>query len=126
MSTTGGDWTENQEHHASSVISATGNAQDTIDLDASNYDEVEVFISIAFGSTPDGDCVVEVFPSYDSGTTFTTKATYTRTIERQTSTTVIVSFIVSHAAARIKVTNNDSTDSVTYVGKYTGKKYNTV
>lgn len=127
MVTTSAAWTEDTEHHASASLAAAATANDNIDLDNLGFDEIEIFISIAFGSTPDGDVLVEIFPSHDSGTTFSSRASYTETVPRVTSTTIVHSFTIKGSAfVKVSVTNNDTTDSVTYVGTYNGKKYDSV
>ena len=127
MSITSASWTANQEHHASASLAAAATASDDIDLDVDGYDEVEVFISIAFGGTPDGDCLIEVFPSFDGGTTYASRPVSTEIVPFVASTTVIHSFSIKGSdLVRVSVTNNDTTDAVTYVGKYNGKEYETV
>lgn len=127
MTVTSANWTPNQEHHASASLAAGATVNDNIDLDVDGYDEVEVFISIAFGSTPDDDCLVEIFPSFDGGTTFASRPVYTEIVPFVASITVIQSFTIKgHDFVRVSVTNQDTTDAVTYVGKYNGKEYETV
>ncbi len=64
MTVTSANWTPNQEHHASASLAAGATIDDDLDLDTPGFDEVEIFTSIAFGTTPDDDCLVEIFPSF--------------------------------------------------------------
>lgn len=117
------DWTEDVEFHASASLAAAASVTDDIDLDNLGAEETNIEISIAFGSTPDGDVLVELLASVDSGTLDGTVPVHSQTIERVTSTTVRALIpIAGYAYLAVRVTNNDTTDSVTYIGTHAWKR----
>ena len=120
-------WTENVNLHTSGTVAAAASATDDIDLAASGYVGVTVTIEIVFGGTPDGNVLVEVLMSNNSGTDDDTEPYLSFTIEESVSATKRASFRtfgVPYIAVRI--TNNDSTDNVTYDSWYSGAKYESV
>lgn len=116
-------WTENVNLHTSSSVSSGSSATDDIDLDnAGPYDMVAITIEIAFGGSPDGDVTVEIFGSTDSGTNDDTIAIIAASISEATSTTKRATYIVENLPyIAVTVTNNDSTDAVTYDSWYAGR-----
>ena len=124
MATITASWTENVTLHTSGSVSAGASATDDIDLAIAGYDCVEVQVRITFGSTPDDGCDVEVFASPDSGTTDDTIPLFAFQVQEVTSTQVIKSFVVRDVPyIAVKLTNNDSTDAVTYEADYAGRKW---
>lgn len=117
-------WTENVNLHTSGTVAAAASATDDIDVAAGGYIGVKITIEIVFGSTPDGNCLVEVFGSADSGTNDDTIPLTSFTIEEATSTTKRAPITIMHQPyLAVKVTNNDTTDNVTYDSWYAGLKY---
>lgn len=115
MATIKPDWTENVNVHSSASLSSGSSATDDIDLDTLGADKVFLTIEIIFGSTPDGNVLVEVFGSADSGTNDDTEPLFSYTVEEGVSATKRKSIeIPSLPYIAITVTNNDTTDSVTY------------
>ena len=124
MATITPTWTEATNLHTSGTVAAAASATDDIDLDNLGYDMVLVTIEIAFGGTPDGDCTVEVLGSSDSGTNDDTVALHTLAIEEAASTTKRISLQIKDVPyIAVKVTNNDSTATVTYDSWYAGRKF---
>lgn len=124
MATISASWTENQTLHTAATVAAGATATDDIDLAANGYVAVHVMVEILFGSTPDDDVVVNVYGSVDSGTQDATSPLYAFTIPSQTSTTVRHTFTIENVPyIAVAVTNNDSTDNVTYEGLYAGLEY---
>ena len=127
MATITAAWTEAVNLHSSGTVAGGASATDDIDIDASGYDIVDVTIEIAFGGSPDGDCVVEFFPSTDSGTNDDTIAISTYTIPYATSVTKRVTIPLPDLPyVAVKLSNNDSTDNVTYNSWYAGRKWSSV
>jgi len=123
MATITSSWTENQEHHASSSISSGSSATDSIDLADAGYIQVDIQIWITFGTSTDDGCTVEVFSDSNSGSSPDTIALTSLEIPNTDSETKKVTITVKYKAfVDVKVTNNDGSESVTYVGKYTGLK----
>lgn len=85
------------------------------DWDLSSKFEGRAQVSVAFGGSPDGDLLVEVFALHDpSGTPDPdTEASLSFVIEQATSTTKEDGFALPTGSWRITLTNQDSTDSVT-------------
>ena len=114
------DWAEAQTLHSSSSISAGSSVTDDIDLDNLGALGVAIQIEIIFGGTPDANVLVEILGSVDSGTQDDTEVIHSFTIEDTASATkrgpTITVFDFPYIAVR--VTNNDSTDSVTYDGLF--------
>ena len=117
-------WTENQNLHSSGSVAAGASATDDIDLDNLGYDAVAITIEIVFGGSPDDDCNIEVFASTNSGTDDDTEAITSFSITEQTSTTKRKTFVIYDLPyIAVKLTNNDSTDNVTYDSWYAGRKW---
>lgn len=113
------DWTEAQTLHSSSSITAGSSATDDIDLDNLGAIAVMIQIEIIFGGTPDANVLVEILGSVDSGTQDDTEVLHSFTIEDTASATKRQSIVVHDVAyLAVRVTNNDTTDSVTYDGLY--------
>jgi hypothetical protein len=74
-------------------------------------------VVIVFGSTPDDNCTVEWFgKDVDDANELDTLALMTATVPEQTSSEERATYLLDVSAfdtINIKVTNNDSTDSVT-------------
>lgn len=116
--------TENNNLHTSGTVAAAASATDDIDLSASGMIWVSITIEVVFGGSPDGNCLIEVFHSNNSGTDDDTEPMYTFTIEEATSTTKRAPIFIQPAAyVAVKLTNNDTTDNVTYDSWYTYGKY---
>lgn len=117
-------WAENVNLHTSGAVAAGASATDDIDLDTLGADLVSVVVEIVFGATPDGDVLVEVFGSTDSGTNDDTEPLLSFTIEETADATKRKSFALGGIPyAAIKVTNNDTTDSVTYDSWYAWRQW---
>ena len=117
-------WAENQNLHTSGSVTAAATATDDIDLDAAGYDAVCVTIEIVFGGSPDGNVTVAVNASNDSGTNDDTISLHSFAIPEDTSATKRISLVVKDVAyLAIAVTNNDSTDAVTYDSWYAGRTW---
>lgn len=117
-------WTENVSLHGSAPLSFGASATDDIDLDTLGADLVDISFAITFGATPDGDVVVEVLPSTDSGGNDDTVAARSITIEAVAGTTVRRSVLVpARAYIALKVTNDDSIDDVTYEAHYAWRQW---
>jgi hypothetical protein len=124
MATFKPSWTENQNLHTSGTVAAAASATDDIDLANLGYVGVTITIEIVFGGTPDGNCLVEVFRSNDSGTNDDTEPIVSFTIEEAVSTTKRAGIkLMNEPYLAVKVTNNDSTDTVTYDSWYSGLQY---
>lgn len=127
MATITPTWTENQGLHSSGTVAAAATATDDIDLDTTDFDAVHIVIEVVFGGTPDADCTIEVFGSANSGTDDDTEALYSFSLAEATSTTKRISFVVKDVAyIAVALTNNDSTDTVTYESWYAGRKWTSV
>ena len=108
-------WTENVNLHTSGTIAAGANVTDDIDLDNLGADVVAIVIEIIFGATPDDDVLVEIFGSSDSGTNDDTEPITAFTIVETASATKRKTIVLKDVAyIAVKVTNNDSADTVTY------------
>lgn len=124
MATFSSSWTENVNLHTSAALAAAASATDDIDVATGGYIGVKITIEIVFGGTPDGNCLVEVFGSANSGTDDDTIPITTFTIEEATSTTKRAGVtLMNQPYLAVKVTNNDTTDNVTYEAWYAGLKY---
>lgn len=120
-------FTENVNLHSSATLSFGASATDDIDLDNLGADSVVISISIAFGGTPDDDCIVEIFASSDSGNNDDTVAVATLTIANVVSTTERRTFrIAGMPYITVKVTNNDTTDDVTYEAHFAWRQWTSV
>lgn len=127
MTTISALWTENQEFHASASLAAAASISDNIDLAANGYDVISIQPKIVFGGSPDGNVVVEIFSSPDSGSTFDSEPLHSIAITEATGETKAITITIKDTPfIKIKTTNNDSTDSVTYSGIYAGKEYTSV
>ncbi len=125
MSTIKPVWTENVNLHTSAALAFGASVTDDIDLDTLGADLVTVTIEIIFGGTPDGDTLIELFRSADSGSNDDTIPATSFRIPFATSATKRKTFTISAAAyAAIKVTNEDSADSVTYEAWYAWRNWN--
>ncbi len=126
MATITASWTENVTLHTSASLAAGATASDDLDIATEGYDLVVIQFRVTFGGSPDGDCDVEIFQSSDSGTTDDNdQPLVTFTIDRQTSTQVVVSKkVLDLPYIIVKLTNNDTTDNVTYEAKYAGREWN--
>lgn len=124
MATITPTWTENQNLHSSGTVAAAASATDDIDLDTADFDAVLIVIEIVFGGSPDADCTIEIFGSANSGTDDDTEALYSFSLAEDTSATKRISFVVKDVPyIAVKLTNNDSTDNVTYDSWYAGRKW---
>ena len=123
MTTTTAVWTENTNLHTSGTVAAAASATDDIDIDNLAYLMVSVTIEILFGGSPDGDVDIEVFGSNDSGTQDDTEPILSFKLSEATSTTKRRTFqIMGVPYIAVKITNNDTTDTVTYDSWYSGLK----
>jgi hypothetical protein len=117
-------WTENQTLHASAVLAAVSSTADDLDLANLGYDAVHIQVEVIFGGTPDGNVLVEVFTSPDSGTNDDTEPYLSFTIEDATSATLRKSFTILNVPfIRVQYTNNDTADNVTIETLYAGRKW---
>ena len=108
-------WTENVNLHSSAALAFGASVTDDIDLDTLGADAIAIVIEIVFGSTPDGNVLVEIFGSSNSGTDDDTEPITSFTIEEAASGTKRKTIVLKDLAyVAVKVTNNDSADSVTY------------
>lgn len=108
-------WTENVNLHTSGTVAAAASATDDIDLNTLGADVVAIVIEIIFGGSPDGDVLVEIFGSSDSGTKDDTLPLTSFIIPRSTSATKRKTIVIKDVAyIAVKITNNDSADNVTY------------
>lgn len=124
MATFSASNTENQNLHTSGTVAAAASATDDIDMSASGMIWVSMTIEIVFGASPDGNVTVQVFHSNNSGTDDDTEPLFRFTIEEATSTTKRAPIFVQPGAyLAVKITNNDTTDNVTYEAWYTYGKY---
>lgn len=113
------DWTEAVTLHSSSSVAAGVSVTDDIDLDNLGAIAVMIQIEIIFGGTPDANVLVEILGSVDSGVQDDTEVLHSFTIEDTASATKRQSIVVHDVAyLAVRVTNNDTTDSVTYDGLY--------
>jgi len=124
MATITASWTEAVNLHTSASLAAAAAGTDDIDLDTAGYDAVLITIEIVFGASPDGNCLIEVFGSANSGTDDDTEPITSFSLLEATSTTKRISFVIKDIPyIAVKVTNNDSTDNVTYEAWYAGRKW---
>lgn len=108
-------WTENVNLHTSGTVAAAASATDDIDLDNLGADTVAIVIEILFGGSVDGDVLVEIFASSDSGTNDDTLPLISLSIPETNSATKRKTIVIQDVAyIAVKITNNDSTDNVTY------------
>lgn len=108
-------WTENVNLHTSGTVSAGASATDDIDLDTLGADATAIVIEIVFGGSVDGDVLVEIFASSNSGTDDDTLPLASFSISETNSATKRKTIVIQDVAyIAVKVTNNDSTDNVTY------------
>ena len=115
MATISPSWTEAVNLHTSGTVAAGASATDDIDLDDLTADAVHVTIEIVFGGSVDGDVIVEVFGSSDSGTNDDTISIASFVIKAENSATKRASFTIKDVPyIAVKVTNQDTTDNVTY------------
>lgn len=127
MATISATWTENQNLHTSGTVASGATATDDIDLDTNGYDAVLITIEIVFGASPDADCTIDIFGSANSGTDDDTEPLYSFSLEEATSTTKRISFVVKDVPyIAVALTNNDTTDNVTYDSWYAGREFTSV
>lgn len=122
-------WTENQTVSGfdDAAIAAAGTTSGDIDMAASGYDVVVIQIKVTFGGTPDGDATIEIFASSDSGTTDDTIALYSISVSETATTTERISITIDRAAfLQVKVTNNDSADTIDVSALYAGRKWSSI
>lgn len=126
MATITPTWTENQTISGfnNATLAAAASTSGDIDLDTSGYDLVSIQIKTIFGGSPDGDVLIEILSSPDSGTTDDTIPVSSINVEEETSGTKIISIDVSGKAyITVKATNNDSTDTINVAALYAGRKW---
>lgn len=115
MVTLNPSWTENVNLHTSAALAAAATATDDIDLDTLGADQANVTIEIVFGASVDGDTVVNIFASSNSGTDDDTIPIASITIVAVNDATVRRTIaVIGHPYIAVAVTNNDTTDNVTY------------
>ena len=120
-------WTENVNLHTSSSVAAAASVTDDIDLDTLGADAVAIVIEVVFGATPDGNVLVEIFGSSNSGTDDDTEPITSFTIKETASATKRKTVVLKDLAyLAVKVTNNDSTDSVTYEAWHAWRQWSSV
>ena len=118
-------WTENVNLHTSGTIAAGASVTDDIDLDTLGADACAIVIEIVFGATPDNDVLVEIFGSSNSGTDDDTEPITAFTIADTASTTKRKTIVLKDVAyIAVKVTNNDSADTVTYEAWQAWRQWN--
>lgn len=119
-------WTENVNLHTSAALAFGASVTDDIDLDNLGADLATITIEIIFGASPDGNALVEVFGSSNSGVDDDTIPITSFTIPFTISATKRKTFIVrSFPYAAIKVTNEDSTDNITYEAWHAWRQWTT-
>lgn len=117
-------WTENVSLRASATLGNGVSETNDIDLATLGADLVDITIDIVFGGSPDDDVLVEIFVSTDSGGEDDTVAAQSFVIEKATGATVRRSIVVAaRAYVAVKVTNNDSTDDVTFEAHYAWRQW---
>ena len=117
-------WTESKTIASFDGALAAGVSKEgSIDLNALGFDMVEGLVILVFGGTPDAGADIEINSSPDVGTTKSNIAKQGPVeIEEQASTTKRFPFTIQDVAhAIIKVTNKDSTDSITVSIIYAGR-----
>ena len=108
-------WSENVNLHTSAALAFGASVTDDIDLDTLGADLVAIVIEIIFGATPDGDVLIEVFGSSNSGVDDDTEPLASFSIAEAVSATKRKTIKIKDLAyIAVKVTNNDGADSVTY------------
>lgn len=114
MSTITPSWTENVNLHTSGSVAAGVAVVDDIDYDTLGADAAAIVIEVIFGATPDGDILVEVLNSSDSGTNDDTEPVASMVIPWETSATKRQTMETGgRPYDAIRVTNLNTTDSVT-------------
>jgi len=117
-------WTENVNLHTSASLAAAASVTDDVDLDTLGADQALITIEIVFGGSVDGNVLVEIFGSANSGTDDDTIPLTSFTIPENDSVTKRKSVIVTGVPyIAVKVTNNDSTDTVTYEAWYAWRQW---
>ena len=128
MATIKPNWTENQAISGfdDAAVAAGGSTEGDIDLDNLGFDLVAIQIKITFGGTPDDDALIEIFSSSDSGTTDDSLAITALTVEEAVSTTKRLTVVVPNLPfIQVKVTNNDSTDTIDVSAIFAGRNSTT-
>lgn len=119
-------WTENVTLHGSSSVSAAASATDDVDLANLGADAISAQIEIIFGGTPDGPVLIEIFASPDSGVNDDTEPLFAFELPEATSATKRITFNLQNVAyVAVKITNNDTTDAVTYEALYAWRQWET-
>ena len=120
-------WTENVNLHTSASLAFGASVTDDIDLDTLGADLCAIVIEIIFGATPDGDVLVEIFGSSDSGVSDDTEPLTSFIIPFAASVTKLKTIVIKDMAyIAVKVTNNDSADSVTYDSWHAWRQWSSV
>ena len=118
-------WTENVNLHTSASLAFGASVTDDIDLDNLGADLTAIVIEIIFGGTPDGDALVEIFSSSNSGTDDDTEPLTSFSIAQIASATRRKTIVIEKVPyIAVKVTNNDSADSVTYDSWHAWRQFN--
>jgi len=123
MTTQTAVWTENIEFHASSAITFGNSETDSIDIAGAGYIKIKAQIWITFGTGTDGGVTVNIYSDSNSGASPDTIPLTSLEIPNTDSETKKVSISIElEPFVDIEVINNDGSESVTYVGKYSGMK----
>jgi hypothetical protein len=124
--TTTPQWNDNQTIPGFDGAIANGASKEgSIDLKTLKYDRIALQLQIIFSGTTDGPVEVEVLSSSDGGTKKDTISFYgpIEIEETDSATKRITIPIEGISHGTIKVTNNDSSSSVTASIIYSGRKW---
>lgn len=125
MATIKAVWTENVNLHSSASLAFGASATDDIDLDNLGADTAAITIEIIFGGSPDGDVLVEIFHSTDSGSADDTEPASSFIIPQGVSATKRRTLIVAGTPyIAVTVTNQDSADGITYEAHFAWRQWN--
>jgi hypothetical protein len=124
MATTETVWVEGENVHASSSVSNGSSAEDSISLVAT--DKEFIIVNVQFSCNPaasaTGDCTCEIFAAPD-GTNYDTEALLSTVISFVAKSAVKRATICLPPMSRFKAKmTNNSGQSVTYIGEYSGLK----
>ena len=125
MATISASWTESVSLRAAAVLASAATDTNDIDLDNLTADAVALMTEVVFGASADGNVLVEVFGSVDSGTQDDTEPITAFTIEEANNTTKRKTIVIKDVPyIAVKITNNDSADNVTIEQLYAWRNWN--
>jgi hypothetical protein len=118
-------WETGISIRGAAAVASGATSSDAVSLKTAARRPAKIQYKVVFGGSPDDDSLLEAFNSSDDGTSVDTVPFYSIVIPWQTSFTHIDSFLTNNPHVTIKLTNNDTTDNVTFSVLYAGLYHTT-